>query len=94
MDIGDIFNKCNRGKRGSIPSPNADVKMSGSKTNWTEEEIRGIICNPIYAGIGPFPAFVSDEEWVKCASILISNEGAEQFLVNLLHTLRTCLPSE
>ena len=42
MDIGDIFHKCSRGKRGSIPSPNADVKMSRSKTECTEEEIQGI----------------------------------------------------
>ena len=94
MDIGDIFRKSN-GKGGtSIPSPNVDVKLCGDKTEWTEEQIRGIICNPIYAGIGPFPSYVSDEEWIKCAAIQISNEGAEQFLVNLLYVMRMCFPKE
>jgi hypothetical protein len=52
------------------------------------EEIRGFLCNPIYAGIPPYPAVVRDEQWVKAALKLIKEEGAEQFLVNLLHLLR------
>ena len=94
MDIDDIFRNSNRGDKSSIPSPNVTVKQSGDKTEWTEEQIRGIICNPIYAGIGPFPSFVPDEEWIKCAAIQISNEGAEQFLVNLLYVMRMCFPKE
>ena len=94
MDIGDIFRKSNGKDNGSVPSPNVTVKQSGDKTEWTEEQIRGMICNPIYAGIGPYPSFISDEEWVKCAAIQISNEGSQQFLVNLLYVLRACFPRE
>lgn len=94
MDIGDIFRKDNGRNNASIPSANVTVKQSGDNTEWTEEQIRGVICNPIYAGIGPFPSYVSDEEWIKCATIQISNEGAEQFLVNLLYELRECFPKE
>ena len=94
MDIDDIFRKSHRGDNTSIPPPNVTVKQSEDKTEWTEEQIRGIICNPIYAGIGPFPSFVSDKEWIKCAAIQISNEGAEQFLVNLLYVLRAGVPNK
>ncbi len=64
------------------------MKMSGSGSPFTEEEIRGFFSNPIYAGVGPFPALTSDEEWVACAASCIKEEGAEQFLVNMLHLLR------
>jgi hypothetical protein len=94
MNIDDIFRKDNGRDNASIPSPNVTVKQSGDKPEWTEEQIRGIICNPIYAGIGSFPSYISDEEWIKCAAIQISKEGAEQFLVNLLYVLRECFPKE
>jgi hypothetical protein len=50
MDIGDIFRKTNEKDNGSVPLPNVTVKQSGDKTEWTEEQIRGVICNPIYGG--------------------------------------------
>lgn len=55
-------------------------------------EVRGMICNPIYAGLGPFPQMVTDEEWVAVAAMFIKKEGTEQFLVNLLHVLRQTFP--
>ena len=94
MDLRDVFGADNGRENTPIPSPNVTVRMSGETSEWTEEQIRGIICNPIYAGFGPFPALVSDEEWVRCAAVQISNEGAEQFLINLLHILRACFPEE
>ena len=94
MDPSDIFQKQTREENVPIPPPNAMVRISDDEGEWTEEQIKGIICNPIYAGIGPFPSFVSDEVWIRCASKQISNEGAEQFLVNLLTVLRECFPEE
>ena len=61
--------------------------MSG-ETNWTPEKVRAIVCNPIYAGLGPYPRLHSDEDWIRGAAKLIAEEGAEQFLVNLLAVLR------
>jgi len=55
---------------------------------WTREQIKVVLCNPTYAGIYPFLALVSDEAWVRSAALLISEEGSEQFLVNLLFVLR------
>jgi hypothetical protein len=33
---------------------------------------------------------VQDDAWVRAGAKLIEEEGAEQFLVNLLHVLREC----
>ena len=94
MDPTDILERGGGRKKRPMPPPNISVRMSGTETDWTEEEIKGIICNPIYAGVGPFPACVSDEVWVRSAATLIANEGAEQFLVNLLQVLRSCFPTD
>lgn len=75
-------------RKGSLPQPNAKFRPSGETAKFTPEEIRGMVCNPVYAGIGAFPAVVSDEQWVAAATMAIQKEGAEQFLVNLLHVLR------
>jgi hypothetical protein len=64
------------------------MKRSGSRPQFTEEEVRGVIANPIYAGVGPYPQQVPDEQWVRAAANAIREDGAEQFLVNLLHMLR------
>jgi len=71
-----------------LPKPNATFVTENKTGPWTEEEARGLICNPIYAGLGPFPGILNDEEWVKSAAKAIANDGIEQFLVNLLHLLR------
>jgi hypothetical protein len=49
---------------------------------------------PIYTGVGPFPRLVEDAAWVRACAKLIKEEGAEQFLVNLLYVLRESLPEE
>jgi hypothetical protein len=74
--------------RNKLPSPNVAFRASGQTRDITPAEIRAMVCNPVYAGVGPFPALVSDEEWVAAAAMAIKKEGAEQFLVNLLHVLR------
>ncbi|MCX5753097.1 MAG: hypothetical protein NTW97_05555 [Candidatus Krumholzibacteria bacterium] len=58
---------------------------------WTPEQVRGVRSNPLYVGIYPFPALVSDREWVRSAVEAIHDHGAEQFLVNMLHVLRSTL---
>jgi hypothetical protein len=76
-----------------LPKPNATMKYASDFGNVTEAEIRGIIANPIYAGIGPYPAMVPEEQWVKAAVKAIQEDGAEQFLVNLLSVLRESFQS-
>ncbi|MAU08283.1 MAG: hypothetical protein CL607_00560 [Anaerolineaceae bacterium] len=50
--------------------------------------MRSRFCNPIYVGLGPFPALVVDETWVRAVARMIEKEGLEQFLMNMLHVLR------
>lgn len=71
-----------------LPSSNAKFRLANETSDFTPAEVRGMICNPVYAGLGPFPQMVTDEEWVSAAAMFIKKEGAEQFLVNLLHVLR------
>jgi hypothetical protein len=53
----------------------------------TPEAVRGMVTNPIYAGVGPYPRMVEDDAWVQACARLIEDEGAIQFLVNLLFVL-------
>ena len=82
-----------------LPTPNVvfqgrDSSLSSNLADQTDddqftpEETRGILCNPIYAGVPPYPAIVEEETWVHAAAQAIHEQGAEQFLVNLLFMLR------
>jgi hypothetical protein len=76
-----------------LPAPNVIVARSGTPMHeLSEEAIRGILVNPVYAGVGPFPPYVGDATWVRGCAKLVEQEGAEQFLVNLLFVLRECFP--
>lgn len=73
--------------KSALPRPNVSyLPYSGGAID--EESLKGMICNPTYAGLFPFPQLVSDEAWIKAASELIREEGPEQFLVNMLFVLR------
>lgn len=77
--------------KGSHSLPQVTVEFATSDDdpdNLTVEQIRGMICNPVYAGVGPYPPIVNDEAWVRAAAKMIEEEGAEQFLVNMLYMLR------
>ena len=78
-----------------LPAPNVVVTRAGA---WLDElppeAVKGILVNPIYTGVGPFPRLVEDAAWVRACAKLIQEEGAEQFLVNLLYVLRECFREE
>jgi hypothetical protein len=78
---------------GSKPLPAPNVVVANPLDQPSPEAVKGILVNPIYTGIGPFPRLVEDATWVRACSKLIEEEGPEQFLVNLLHVLRECLPA-
>ncbi len=64
-----------------------------AQAGFTGEDIQGMLTNPIYAGLGPYPALIDDELYVAAAARLIREQGAEQFLVNLLAVLREAFGS-
>ena len=77
----------NRGDQ-PLPRVNVEYATSGDTSAMTPEKMRSLICNPIYAGVGPYPALVDEETWVRAAAQMIEIEGSEQFLVNMLYVLR------
>lgn len=72
-----------------LPKPNVEHVRTVDELN--EAGARGMLSNPIYAGVPPYSRVVSDAAWVHAAAALIREEGPEQFLVNLLHVLRSSM---
>jgi hypothetical protein len=85
MNLRELFKN---GSGESLPEPTVTQRMSGDDGPWTAEQVRGIQSNPCYAGIGPYPGLVSEVDWVHSAIKVIEQDGAEQFLVNVLAMLR------
>ena len=86
MDISDLIGPSGNGT--DLPKPNVAIRTADDDGKWTAEHVAGIICNPIYAGIGPYPPLVDEKTWVRTAATAIDSDGKEQFLVNLLYLLR------
>ena len=83
------------GSREPLPAPNVVVARAGTPPGeLSPAAVKGILVNPLYTGIGPFPRLVRDEAWVRACADLVEEEGAEQFLVNLLYVLRECLSED
>jgi hypothetical protein len=92
--VHSIWPEGNGGSR-PLPAPNVVVARAGTPPErLSPEAVKGILVNPIYAGVGPFPRLVEDVAWVRACAKLIEEEGADQFLVNLLYVLRECFQEE
>src|SRR5881392_4429058 len=81
MNLSDIFTN---DSQKPLPKPNAVRRLSGDDGPWSPEHVRGIICNPCYVGVGPYPGLVPEAAWVHAAARTIHEDGPEQFLVNML----------
>ena len=92
--VHSIWPESNGGHK-PLPTPNVVAARAGTPPQQLlPEAIKGILVNPIYTGLGPFPRLVEDAAWVRACAKLIAEEGPEQFLVNLLHVLRECFQEE
>ena len=91
--LDSIWAEGNGGNK-PLPAPNVVARAGTPPQQLSPEAVKGILVNPIYTGVGPFPRLVQDEARVRACARLIEEEGADQFLVNLLHVLRECLPAE
>ena len=90
--LDSIWPESNGGNK-PLPAPNVVVARAGTPPDQlSPEAVKGILVNPIYTGVGPFPRLVEDAAWVRACAKLIEREGPQQFLVNLLYVLRECLP--
>ena len=68
----------NSGANKPLPSVNVEFGRSGDEM--TADKTRGMICNPIYTGVGPYPPLVTDEEWVRAAAQMIKESAIRHFL--------------
>ena len=58
-----------------LPAPNVVVTRAGAPVHeLPPEAVRGILVNPIYTGVGPFPRLVEDAAWVRACAKLIQEE--------------------
>ena len=46
---------------------------------WNEVMVTGLLCNPVYAGIEPFPALVEDRQWIEAGVQLVKENGLRQY---------------
>jgi hypothetical protein len=94
MMLDSIWPESN-GSNKPLPDPNVVVARAGTPLGQlSPEAVKGILVNPIYTGVGPFPRLVEDAAWVRACAKLIEEEGPQQFLVNLLYVLRECFQEE
>jgi hypothetical protein len=78
-----------------LPAPYVVVARAGTPPDQlSPEAVQGILVNPIYAGVGPFPRPVEDAARVRACAKLIQEEGPPQFLVHLLYVLRVGFQAE
>ena len=78
-----------RQRKGKIPLP--DVAYPGDpdwQEAWNEQMVGGLLCNPVYTGIGPFPQMVDDQRWIAAGVQLVKEKGLRQYLVNVLYQLK------
>lgn len=78
--------KTESGPQKALPQPTV-IWKDNDTDGVTEEELRGMLHNPVYTGLGSFPPLVEKEVWIGAAKQLIEEEGIEQFLVNMLYML-------
>jgi hypothetical protein len=72
-----------------VPLPNGAHPGDRAWGNeWNEDMVGGILCNPVYAGIPPFPQVVPEPQWKAAALKQMGQVGGKQFLVNMLYTLK------
>jgi hypothetical protein len=80
------------GQEKQLPLPDVEVARSGTPAAaMTAAEVKGMLVNPLYAGVGFSHQIVSDAHWVASCKRLLQQDGPEQFLVNLLFVLRQSL---
>ena len=75
--VGSLWSEGN-GSKSPLPAPNVVVAMSRTPVDeLSPEAVKGILINPIYAGVGPFRRLVQDDAWVRGCAQMIEEGGAE-----------------
>ncbi len=75
----------------STPLPRPTVIVPEGRDDpakFGEAGIKGIVMDPNYTGIGEYPKYIADDQWIAGARRILAEDGPDQFLVNLLYVLR------
>jgi hypothetical protein len=76
-----------------VPTPNVDPSAGfgpiGESFTW--EQGRAFFSDPLSVGIAGREPRIKEEAWVHAAAGFIRRDGTEQWLVNMLHSLRANL---
>lgn len=63
-----------------------------TKKRWTPDDVREMLTNPVYAGLGPYPAIVEEETWLQINGRLIEEDGAGEVIGGILARFRQVFP--
>jgi len=63
-----------------------------SERRWTEQDVRKMLSNPIYTGMGPFPAAIEEDLWVSSNELRIIREGAAEALALIVDNFEEVFP--
>lgn len=54
----------------------------------TQNNVKKMITNPIYAGIAGYPKIIEDEKWIEAGVIMVEEEGMENYLELVFENLK------
>jgi hypothetical protein len=67
-------------------------RRDDANTGWTAEMVRAVLTDPIYAGMGPYPALVGDDLWLDANVRRIGEEGAEAVVESVMERFWETFP--
>jgi hypothetical protein len=74
MMLASIWPEGNGGNK-PLPAPNVIVARAGTPPEQlSPEAVKGILVNPIYTGLGPFPRLVEDAVWVRACAMCLPGD--------------------
>lgn len=59
---------------------------------WTPSAVRDMLTNPVYTGMGPYPAIIRDEDWLDANTKLIEEDGSEVVIRSILARFQETFP--
>jgi hypothetical protein len=74
-----------RMSKNPLPKPTVRPRTGSS---WEVSDVRAVLCNPVNVGLGPFKQAVPEDLWLNAADKQVAEQGAEQYLVNVLFMLK------
>lgn len=57
-------------------------------STWDASKVREMLANPVYVGVGPYPAIVTNESWIKSFKSLVADIGLDEALALMLGALQ------